>query len=996
MKRFFLLILFVIFTKLFISYGVIITSVTDNNNNYFIIATSNAKYYYQKEAGAFSRILDQNNVDWVAYNTKNGQDASSEYRGVPSLSIIDSLGHPGFAKCISTKINDTSILTISKDSLWEWRWDFSEYQASMTMLKTDPGKSYSFMYNGPPHGMYGNTNYWGCDRLGFRPDFSSFLKHDTFGNWQWAYFGDSKKDRIFFIAQHSKDSLQDIFRWINGADSSGIASFGFGKNGSDGLMNSVGNKFTIGFLEQSVADSTTHIQASDVIYKILGNDSICNLFGISVTTHWSSKNENAIMGNWGNIIRHDIDNDSVVSRTILYEGNAFYPKINIEGTQVCFFLRNESKQGASIAVMDIDGNNMKRLDNTTWNVDSIGGYLDWPSGPWIYYLCGVANNEIWRVHADNGIVEKMVTINDRKNRPSHPWVPSFSADGSRMVFRAADFNIYFVNVPETFPEVITLKQTGGEFNSPGGIYGCQHSISASGNYMCFGPPVDEHKTIRIKQWWDTSQSGSVKKFNAEDLHSWKPSQKEMGGIFNYNRWSNNSDSWICAHEASKQGQIEVCNQVLYNWVDKRQVVVTDNDGSTYDFDCAGDLHVDTSNRTNSPIIKLNNYRLNFNADSGLANSMDQSINITNAGGGILSDIKYSPYYTSQKDTGWLDIQKSGTGNLQKLTNKIDISSLTGGNYTAIVSVYSDNANLSRIYSANLKINANRVFSKVQISPEEVELKPGESYLFSAIALDQYSDTLGEQPDKWIWETDSGASIDSGVFISQSEKDMPYSIRVTGIVGNKTLSATATAVVKFPVLTVLKPNGGEEYYMGDTVYILWKAADESKISSVAIELSTNSGRTWNILNTFSIAPDDSAWGKYLWVVSDDLKYFNTRNSILSDSCKIKIRDYQFPAYKDVSDSIFSIKDYKTVNNDKSRAHRKIFQIFQNRPYLFTVFIPHSQNFSINIVTPNGRSIYHKNGTGSCLYSFSREKLASGVYIVRAQADQKVIMKRLLLY
>ena len=265
-----------------------------------------------------------------------------------------------------------------------------------------------------------------------------------------------------------------------------------------------------------------------------------------------------------------------------------------------------------------------------------------------------------------------------------------------------------------------------------------------------------------------------------------------------------------------------------------------------------------------------------------------------------------------------------------------------------------------------------------------------------VGLDQYSDTLTEQPDKWIWETDSGASADSGRFVSHAEKDLPYNIRVTGIVGNDTLSATATAFVKFPALTVLQPNGGEEYHIGDTVFINWTAADISRISSVAIDLSTDNGKSWNTLNAFAVAPGDSTWGNYPWVINNNLQYFNTGNFLLSDSCKIKIRDYQFPAYKDVSDSIFSIIDYISANNSKSKTDREIFKIFQNKPYLFKVFIPSSEVHSINIVTPNGRSIYHQKGTGEGVYSFSRKNLASGVYIVKAQADQEVILKRILLY
>ncbi len=974
-----------------LSHGLTISDGMHEGQECFIISTISGTYYYQKAAGAFSSFMDGSGKDWVKYNTLSGVDPSSALRGLPSLVYADSIGHPGFSLCSSVKFDDTTIVTTTNDGLWEWQWTFSECQATMTMIKVPSGSVYSFKYNGPPADNYCSANYWGNDLLGFQPGVAT-------GLWKWAYFGDSSVTRILFAGQQVRDALVDSYSSVDGATGDGMVSFGFGFDGSTELMNSADNSFTIGFLEQKVTDSASHFRAADAIEAIMYRETSHPLYGVSMTTHWSGKNQ-VVQGGWGKIVRHDIENDSAVNHTTLYSGKSSFPKINIEGTQTAFFILNDNKQGATVAVMDINGNNLKKLENSKWNESPSGGFIDWPEGRWIYYLPSYGPaNEIFRVHADNGTVEKVMTFKTTSDEPTHPWIWTMSADGSRMTFRATDFRIYFLSVPTTFPAEIVLDPAGGLYNSPTEIYGCQHSISASGNYICYGPPGDMHTTIRIKQWEDGSKYGTLKKFNAPQLHSWAPSQADVGGTFYHNHWANNSDYWICAHEATNTGTYEVCNQVLYDWRGHRQVVATYNTGDTPDFDDAGDFHIDTSNIAGLPIIRLNKSLLSFEADSGLGNPDSQDVTVINGSDGTLDDIVTSIRYTAGGSTGWLSaLKSSGSGNSQIITNAINITGLTGGNYRAVVTVSAPNARLAKIYSVSLKVNTDRVFSSVLIYPEQITIEPGDTSLFVAIALDQYGDTVPAQPPKWLWDTDSNGVIQYGLFTSGIQKSTPYTVTAQGSLGDITLAGTALATVELPILRVTAPNGGEVFKVGDTMTIEWECGDTTKISTVALELSIDNGKTWHMMDSSALSPQDPLWGSYPWIVPDSLGVNNIIYPI-SENCKIKLRDYQFPAYRDASDSLFTIKQRPNsiAENDPLKCKIRVFGIFQTSNRSFKILIPPAEKYAIDIVGVNGRTMLSQRGTGSCSYTVTRRNLAAGVYIVRVKADTKVLMKRLLLY
>jgi hypothetical protein len=93
----------------------------------------------------------------------------------------------------------------------------------------------------------------------------------------------------------------------------------------------------------------------------------------------------------------------------------------------------------------------------------------------------------------------------------------------------------------------------------------------------------------------------------------------------------------------------------------------------------------------------------------------------------------------------------------------------------------------------------------------------------------------------------------------------------------------------PELSLLYPNGGEQFAPNDTVHIQWQ---HSLINVINLEFSDDNGATWSdIIMGF---PADS--NLYIWIIEP---------GISSSQCLIKICDFENPQFCDESDSVFTI-------------------------------------------------------------------------------------------
>jgi len=110
--------------------------------------------------------------------------------------------------------------------------------------------------------------------------------------------------------------------------------------------------------------------------------------------------------------------------------------------------------------------------------------------------------------------------------------------------------------------------------------------------------------------------------------------------------------------------------------------------------------------------------------------------------------------------------------------------------------------------------------------------------------------------------------------------------------NITLNLTPDAVL--PAVTVIKPNGGEVFYIGTQDTIRWTASDNLGVDHINIYYSTNGGSTF----PYTVATGEANDGVFLWTIPNTM----------SDNCIVKVVAYDAAQNQgvDVSNAAFTIR------------------------------------------------------------------------------------------
>ena len=261
-----------------------INNETYENRSHFKIKTNTATYFFDKSGGGLSRVIDADGIDWINFNGDPHavvpSGASGGYRGIPNMVYQfedGGAGHPGFDQCISERAYKNIIRSYSKSGKWQWAWTFFDDHARLTIEKADPDRTYWFLYEGVIAGSFNpSQKYWGTDLGGPRDETPSLNNGENIvGNWQWIYFGDKGTNRIFYVAQQPRDTLNDFFAYMGdtkeGNESpDGMIVFGFSRDkGTLALESKTGITYLIGFLERKVTSKDDHEWVSKQINDIL-------------------------------------------------------------------------------------------------------------------------------------------------------------------------------------------------------------------------------------------------------------------------------------------------------------------------------------------------------------------------------------------------------------------------------------------------------------------------------------------------------------------------------------------------------------------------------------------------------------------------------------------------------------------------------------------------------------------------------------------------------
>jgi hypothetical protein len=245
---------------------------------HFLVRTAALDYYYDIQGGGFSRIIDKEGNDWINFRMEPWgsypASAASSFRGLPNLvfqQADDGAGHPGHDKC-SSQVKSRRIVTESQSGLWKWSWEFHDSYAILDIIKTDPERSYWFLYEGTPGGSFNpDYNYFGSNKGGpYRASYDYFKGDIYRDHFHWIYAGASNAAGTFFMIQEQGDELKDMISYlgntVDGMDSpDGMTVFGFGREKEATPLLQGSQRFIIGIYPEKIQDKPDHIKLRNYI-----------------------------------------------------------------------------------------------------------------------------------------------------------------------------------------------------------------------------------------------------------------------------------------------------------------------------------------------------------------------------------------------------------------------------------------------------------------------------------------------------------------------------------------------------------------------------------------------------------------------------------------------------------------------------------------------------------------------------------------------------------
>jgi len=149
------------------------------------------------------------------------------------------------------------------------------------------------------------------------------------------------------------------------------------------------------------------------------------------------------------------------------------------------------------------------------------------------------------------------------------------------------------------------------------------------------------------------------------------------------------------------------------------------------------------------------------------------------------------------------------------------------------------------------------------------------------------------PSDWITLVDSVQN--SGSYqTSFSVVSDNYVIRITATDRTASMNSGVFKVTKAPTITIIRPNGGEQWLSNNSQEISWSS---NNIVNVKIEYSTNGGGSWKTISAST--PND---GTYNWVPTDNDS---------SDNSVVRISEAVTGTPAGISANVFSIHKNKKV-------------------------------------------------------------------------------------
>ncbi|MBN1997413.1 cellulase family glycosylhydrolase [candidate division KSB1 bacterium] len=194
----------------------------------------------------------------------------------------------------------------------------------------------------------------------------------------------------------------------------------------------------------------------------------------------------------------------------------------------------------------------------------------------------------------------------------------------------------------------------------------------------------------------------------------------------------------------------------------------------------------------------------------------------------------------------------------------------------------------------------------------------------------------------------------------------------------------------PSVTILTPNGGEQWPAGSQQIITWTSQEAE---NVKIEYSTNNGTDWQTI----VEGKDAADSEYEWTVT----------ATVSDYCFVRITDESDKNILDESDGVFSVVFPAGVNSENNIPAE--YELFDNYPNPFNAGtmikfgLPYAGRVRIDIFNSLGQMVgmltdgYYRAGYHEVLFHHgsANNEMTSGIYYYRILVGDFKCVKKMIL-
>jgi hypothetical protein len=225
---------------------------------HYKITTPAATYFLERSGAGLSRLLDRDGNDWLSFEPTPGTGAGGEFRGFPNA-VDQQAGnyfHPrnkntdiSTAKVEHSSPSCVTISAIGTSCEWACRYEFFRTHCIFTMTKMSAGFKYWVLYEGTPGGQYHDTDWWMTSDKDAKSPLTTSHEGDIPAP-EWIAFGDAQLARALVLWHHEDDDRPDCFYQMQNK----MTVFGFGRQGSSKFLDSVPQRFSIGFVENGTHD----------------------------------------------------------------------------------------------------------------------------------------------------------------------------------------------------------------------------------------------------------------------------------------------------------------------------------------------------------------------------------------------------------------------------------------------------------------------------------------------------------------------------------------------------------------------------------------------------------------------------------------------------------------------------------------------------------------------------------------------------------------------